>query len=71
MIYRIPSICWLSSRVACPQPIFRSTNGAMIGWNHFSSNWSHSSSFMKPLAVNQSGKINVPNPLVPFHHKPI
>lgn len=68
---RIPPICWLSSSVASPQPIFRSANGAMTGWNHFSSNWSHSSSSMWPFTVNQSGKINVPNPLVPFHHKPI
>lgn len=71
MIYRIPSICWLSSTMACPWPIFRSANGAMTGWNHFSSDWSHSSSFMQPLTVNPSGRINVPNPLVPLYHKPI
>lgn len=68
---RILPICWLASGVACPQPIFRSANGAMTNQSHFSSNWSPSNSFIWPLAGNHSEEINVPNPLVTFRHKPI
>lgn len=68
---RILPIFWLVSGVACPQPIFRSANRARSSLNHFLSSWSPSSSFIWPLAVNHSGKINVPYPLVTFYHKPI